>query len=93
MSGLVHRVAAATFLRCVPSLVPTLLELRLELASLGYSPRLFDVCLRAHTFARRHTASFTAWHSLYQRYSRATAAPHPPAPGCRVPTRRCRAGS
>lgn len=78
MTGILHRMLAATIPSSIHLLLPSLLELRCELAMLGYSPLMFDRRVRDFAMAQRFAASFTAWHSLYMRYHAKAAVSHPP---------------
>lgn len=68
ITSLLHRAAASTPSWCTRLLLPVMLQLRLELHSLGYPATLFDMCLRKFVFARKHQPCFPAWHSLWQRF-------------------------
>jgi hypothetical protein len=68
ISGLFHRMAAATIQPSIPLLLTPLLQLRQELVSLGYVASAYTNCLRSFVFAKKYQASFALWHSLYRQF-------------------------
>ncbi|KAI8462226.1 MAG: hypothetical protein J3K34DRAFT_449919 [Monoraphidium minutum] len=73
-SGTVYRAAAATIPASVPALIEPILQLRVEFAALGYSPRALDLAVKGLVYAHRFEPHFRAWHRLICAYNNRTAA-------------------
>lgn len=67
LTGLFHRMQAATFQSCVSALLPVLLQLRYEVMSLGYPSSMFAKCLHAFAYSRLPSQR-SAWVSLWHRF-------------------------
>jgi hypothetical protein len=70
LSGLFHRMEAATFRKCVSALLPTLVQLEAEVVAFGYSSDMFAQCLKAFAYSRLPAHS-QVWISLCQRFLKA----------------------